>query len=145
LRPLPFAQASFAGVFCEHVVEHFSYGEGVKLAAEVCRILRPGGCFRVVVPDAKLILRRYVDAPDELTVRRWEGGDTAMQVVNAYFGQRHEHQFLYDWPTMHKMPHSAGFVQVVRASFGGSTFSKPLLLDDEKYQWESLCVEARKC
>lgn len=115
------------------------------MAAEVYRILRPGGCFRVIVPDGELILRRYFDAPSELIARRGTDGNTVMQVVNAYFRQRYEHQFLYDWPTMERMLRSAGFGQVVRASFGRSSFSEPLLLDDEKYAWESLYVEARKC
>jgi len=144
-RPLPFDVDSFEGVFCEHVLEHFSFGEGVALAADVYRILRPGGCFRVIVPDAELIMRRYFDAPSELIARRGTSGETAMEVVNTYFRQRYEHQFLYDCGTMQKMLLRAGFDQVTRASFGRGIFCEPLVLDDQKYEWESLYVEARRC
>jgi predicted SAM-dependent methyltransferase len=142
-RQLPFDASSFEGVFCEHVLEHFSFEEGVALATEVCRILRPRGCFRVIVPDAELILRRYFDEPNDLIGRRGTGGETAMEVVNNYFRQRYEHQFLYDWNTMEKLLLRSGFAQVVRASFDQSSFCNSLVLDDEKYAWESLYVEAR--
>jgi predicted SAM-dependent methyltransferase len=143
-RPLPFDSASVEGVFCEHVVEHFSFDDGIKLAAEVHRILRPGGCFRVVVPDAELVMRRYFDAPDELVARCGVAGETAMEVVNTYFRQRYEHQFLYDWATMEKMLRSAGFDRIVRAAFDRSSLCEPLVLDDKKYEWESLYVEAQR-
>src|SRR5262245_53781645 len=34
-RPLPFPDGSIDGVFCEHVLEHFSFEAGGKIAAEV--------------------------------------------------------------------------------------------------------------
>lgn len=143
-RPLPFKSGLFGGVFCEHVIEHFSFDDGVCLAAEVRRILQPGGSFRVIVPDAELIMRRYFDTPNELITRRGVGDETAIEIVNDYFRQRYEHQFLYDWVTMEKMLREAGFGQVKRSSFGHGAFCGALVLDDQKYEWESLYVEARK-
>ena len=58
-RPLPFGDATFAGVFCEHVLEHFSLEDGERIAREVRRVLCPSGGFRVVVPDGALIMRKY--------------------------------------------------------------------------------------
>jgi predicted SAM-dependent methyltransferase len=143
-RPLPFPSESFDGVFCEHVMEHFALEDGQKLAQEVYRVLRPGGCFRVVVPDAELLLRRYFDMPDEVVARRCAGEATPMEIVNLYFRQRYDHQFLYDWSTMKKMLSGAGFGTVSRAAFGGGCHCLSVILDDEKYEWESLYVEALK-
>jgi predicted SAM-dependent methyltransferase len=143
-RPLPFPRESFDGVFCEHVIEHFSLEDGERLAREVHRVLRLGGCFRVVVPDAELLLRRYFDTPDEMVARRCIGGGTPMEIVNLYFRQRYEHQFLYDWSTMEKMLLAAGFETVSRAAFGQNGHCPPAVLDDAKYEWESLYVEAVK-
>jgi predicted SAM-dependent methyltransferase len=142
LRPLPFKDNSFVGVFCEHVLEHFCLEDGLALAAEVRRVLHPGGCFRVVVPDAELILRRYFDEPNELISQRGSGCETAMEVVNTYFRQRYEHQFLYDWTIMQRTLMRAGFVTVVRASSGAGALCNEIVLDDPKYEWESLYVEA---
>jgi predicted SAM-dependent methyltransferase len=131
-------------VFCEHVIEHFSLVDGEKIAREVHRILRHGGCFRVIVPDAERLLQRYFDSPEELVARRGSGTETPMEIVNLYFRQRYEHQFLYDWATMQKMLLSAGFTHVFRSFFGQKNRFAPLVLDDRKYERESLYVEAVK-
>lgn len=107
---------SFDGVFCEHVLEHFSLAEGESIAREVHRVLRSGGCFRVVVPDAELVLRRYFDTPQELVNWRGSGQETPMEIVNLYFRQRYEHQFLYDGQTMEKMLLRARFAIANRHS-----------------------------
>jgi predicted SAM-dependent methyltransferase len=143
-RPLPFPNESFDGVFCEHVMEHFSLADGEGIAHEVHRVLRAGGCFRVIVPDADLVLRRYFDAPEELVTRRGTGVETPMEIVNLYFRQRYEHQFFYDWSTMEKMLLRAGFPTVCRSTFAKGCRCPSIILDDEKYEWESLYVEALK-
>lgn len=143
-RDLPIADNTFDGVFCEHVLEHFSLEVGERLAREIRRVLKPRGCLRVVVPDAELVMRRYFDAPRELVARRDGGDELPMETVNAYFRQRYEHQFLYDWPAMEKMLTGAGYGTVMRATFGLGALCQPVALDDRKYEWESLYVEAMK-
>jgi predicted SAM-dependent methyltransferase len=145
-RPLPFADASFDGVFSEHVLEHFNEDDGLRLAAEVARILRPGGVFRVIVPDGEFVMRSYFDDPDELVRYRGSGepGETAMEMVNSFFRQRYEHQFMYDWPTLRRLLERAGFGGVTRSAYGACAAEPRLVLDDVKYERESLYVEARK-
>jgi predicted SAM-dependent methyltransferase len=143
-RPLPFPDGSIDGVFCEHVLEHFSLEDGCKIAAEVRRVLADGAGFRIVVPDAALIMRRYFEDPEALTAHRGEECLIAMEVVNIYFRQRYEHQFLYDLESMKKMLLQAGFSRVERQAFGESQAFPHLVLDDKKYEWESLYVEATK-
>jgi predicted SAM-dependent methyltransferase len=143
-RRLPFPESSFKGVFCEHVLEHFTLEDGAKIAREVCRILEPGGRFRIVVPDAELVVRHYIDAPKELVAWRGEGDETPMEIVNSFFRQRYEHQFLYDWLTMEKVLLAAGFSKVSRSKWGENVHGFPIVLDDAKYEWESLYVEAVK-
>ncbi|MDE2111507.1 MAG: methyltransferase domain-containing protein [Alphaproteobacteria bacterium] len=140
VRPLPLPDAAFAGVFCEHVLEHFSQEDGEKIAREIFRVLSPECRFRVVVPDAETIIRAYCDSPDVLRGKR---GGTAAEAVNSYFRQRYEHQFLYDWPTMEQMLRRAGFGTVIRQKCGRGDLPE-LILDDPKYEWESLYVEAVK-
>ena len=143
-RRLPFADATFTGVFCEHVLEHFTLEDGDRIAREILRILKPSGRFRIVVPDAGLVVQRYVDSPSELVAWRSEGNETPMEVVNSFFRQRYEHQFLYDWPTMEKVLLAAGFKEVYRSKCGENIAGGQIALDDAKYEWESLYVEAMK-
>jgi predicted SAM-dependent methyltransferase len=137
-RPLPFPDRTFAGAFCEHVLEHFDIEDGEKIAREVCRTLAPGGRFRVIVPDAEQVMRRYFDEPEALIAYRQTG--SAIEAVNSFFRQRYEHQFLYDWPAMRDMLLRAGFSHVERCAYGKG--GETIVLDHPKYEWESLYVEA---
>jgi predicted SAM-dependent methyltransferase len=143
-RRLPFPDACFAGVFCEHVMEHFPQEEGEALAREILRVLVPGGCFRIVVPDAERIMRLYFDAPDELVAMRGEEQATPMEVVNSYFRQRYEHQFLYDSATLTAMLKRAGFTDATREVFRSGKVSALFERDDVKYRPESLYMDALK-
>src|SRR5207237_9334961 len=42
-RRLPFDDETFDGIFCEHVLEHFSYENGRKVLEECKRIMKQGG------------------------------------------------------------------------------------------------------
>lgn len=143
-KPLPFPPDSFDGIFCEHVLEHFDLESGVTLLRQCFRVLRPGGCLRLVVPDGEKIMRSYFDSPGELVSRRQSQTQCAMEAVNSYFRQRYEHQCLYDWKLMEHQLRQAGFSEVLRASFRQSTLCSDIAIDDEKYEWESLYVEASK-
>jgi predicted SAM-dependent methyltransferase len=52
--PLSASDQSFDFVFAEHFIEHLFLDEALFLVDEVFRLLRPGGVFRVVCPDADL-------------------------------------------------------------------------------------------
>lgn len=142
-RPLPFPDGSFAGVFCEHVLEHFSLENGEKLMRDVRRILTDDGIVRLIIPDAERIIKTYYEQPNDLISHRNAGDLSAMEVVNVYFRQRYEHQFLYDWETLEQMLRSTGFHKVVRSTFGQPGLLPAIVLDDPKYAWESLYVEAQ--
>ncbi|MDQ1637038.1 MAG: hypothetical protein QOF62_377 [Pyrinomonadaceae bacterium] len=145
-RPLPFPNNCFEGVFSEHVFEHFNPQQGQSLLRECLRVLRPGGCLRLIVPDGEKLLRTYIDNPSELVGRRNGNGEGfAMDAVNSYFRQRYEHQFIYDWQTLEDQLRRAGFAELTRVTYQQGKASKQIAaLDDVKYAWESLYVEAVK-
>ena len=65
LRPLPWASASFDGVYCSHVLEHLPRGKVYSVLKEIRRILQTRGTFLVVVPDLAGIVRAYLQSFDE--------------------------------------------------------------------------------
>lgn len=142
-RSLPFADCTFDGVFSEHVLEHFTRDEGIFVFRECHRILASGGLIRVIVPDAGKVVSAYVEHPDLLSKRREPPTGLAMEAVNFYAYQRYEHQCLYDWPLMHRTLADAGFADIERRSFGEGAIPA-LTIDDSKYEWESLYVEAKR-
>lgn len=142
-RPLPLADKSISGAFCEHVLEHLSIPDAHLLLSELARVLEPGGVLRVIVPDAAWVVKMYSEQPDRLAQLRRTRFGTTMEAVNDYFRQRYEHQFLHDYRTMEEFLLAAGFREVRRASYAEGAWSKDIVLDDKKYQEESLYVEAR--
>jgi len=143
-RRLPFSDNQFAGIFSEHVFEHFDLNQGESILRECWRILQPGGCIRLIVPDGEKIIRAYLENPTELAARRCIESGFAIDAVNSYFRQRYEHQYIYDWPMLKNQLLRAGFAAVERVDYRKGSASRQLMLDDQKYAWESLYVEAVK-
>ncbi len=143
-RPLPIADSTFDGIFSEHVQEHFGLEEGTELLRECYRVLVPGGVIRMVMPDAEKVMRAYFDDPAELVRRRGSPGSPPMEAVNAYFRQRYEHQCLYDMELARHALGQAGFTAIEKVSIGEGKSPAELRLDNPKYEWESLYVEAVK-
>lgn len=65
-RPLPFPTEGYVAIYSSHVLEHFDRGLVRGFLSEVFRVLKPGGIFRVVVPDLEKIVRAYVSAMEEV-------------------------------------------------------------------------------
>lgn len=72
LKPLPLADESYEVVYCSHVLEHLPRDNVGVVLREFQRILRPGGIFRVVVPDLENLAREYLRQLD--SVDRGEDG-----------------------------------------------------------------------
>jgi SAM-dependent methyltransferase len=64
-RPLPFPEDTFDSVYALHIIEHLTPEEAGEFVAEVFRVLRPGGIFRVSTPDLEGIVRAYLERLDE--------------------------------------------------------------------------------
>lgn len=144
-RGLPFSAGTFDGIFCEHVLEHFDFGNGKLLMKECLRVLKPGGVIRIVVPDGNKILRAYFDNAEFIINYKQCENKFPMEAVNKWFYQRYEHQCIYDADYLTDMLRKAGFTSAVQKEFrSASTGNYDLLLDDEKYSWESLYAEAVK-
>src|SRR5262249_50723924 len=58
-RGLPFADKYIGGIFTEHMLEHISFQNALKVLIECRRVLRGGGTLRIVVPDGELYLSKY--------------------------------------------------------------------------------------
>jgi predicted SAM-dependent methyltransferase len=142
-RRLPIPDNSFDGIFCEHVLEHFDLDDGTALLCECHRILRPGGIVRIIMPDAERIIDEYVHNPKGLAARRQVASGLGMEAVNSYFRQRYEHRCLYDFELARHALARAGFDQIKSVRFRVGRRPE-LLLDDEKYEWESIYIEASK-
>jgi predicted SAM-dependent methyltransferase len=143
-RPLPFPDNSFDGIYSEHVLEHFTLEQGRGVLAECLRILRPGGCLRLIVPDGQILVDWYLNTPERLSRERPSRYNSAMESLNSYFRQRYEHKLIYDATLMTSLLLDLGFQSPRQESFKSGAISEMYLLDDERYRDESLYLEALK-
>ena len=144
-KRLPFADNTFDGIFCEHVLEHFDYTHGKQMMAECNRVLKKGGIVRIIVPNGETIMRSYFEEPGKIIDYKHCENKFAMEAVNTWFYQRYEHQCIYDAAYLVNMLKSAGFSSAIKEEYQKtSNGNEALLIDDEKYKWESLYVEATK-
>ena len=62
VRGLPIQDGSCRGIYCSHVLEHLALDEVGPALRNVCRYLRPGGTFRLVLPDLERLARDDVSS-----------------------------------------------------------------------------------
>lgn len=146
-KRLPLASASMKGIFTEHCLEHIPRRLVGDVLVEFRRVLEPGGCLRVVVPDAELYLDLYrrrkageqVTFPYEVSTP--SQALTPIEAVNAVF-RDHGHEWAYDFAGLEQDLFAAGFTEVHRCSFRKGNSSMKAL-DSERRAVESLYVEAK--
>jgi predicted SAM-dependent methyltransferase len=144
-RPIPIPNNCLDGIFTEHVIEHFDSEYGRRVMAECHRMLKKGGVIRIIVPNGHRILKSYFGAPEKIVSYKNPNTGQPMEAVNMWFYQRYEHQCIYDAPFLIQTLKSIGFETAEESSFRNSVFSEQeMLLDNSKYEWESLYVEAIK-
>ena len=144
-KHLPFEDATFDGIFCEHVVEHFDYIHGKSLLSECFRILKKGGALRIIVPDGEKILKSYFENPVFIVQYKDSRSGLPMEAVNTWFYQRYEHQCIYDAAYLSFLLNEIGFSGCRKTAYNETNYQGiDIVIDDEKYSWESLYVEALK-
>jgi hypothetical protein len=152
VRGLPVEERSANGVYCSHVLEHLALNEFRTTLLHVLSYLKPGGIFRLVVPDLEQIARVYVSSerPDAaITFMR----DAHLGEANksrgladkakSLFG-RSQHLTMWDYKGMAAELHQAGFTDIRRAAFQDAEDSRFREVEDAG-RWENcLGVECRR-
>jgi len=141
---LPLSSQSVDGIFTEHCLEHITMDQCRGVLKECRRLLRPGGTMRIVIPDAAIYAKLYVQAMSgeevQFPYHTEHPTYTPMMHVNRIF-RGHGHQFAYDAETLTIVVKQAGFEQYALKRFREGR-NAVLLLDHESRAVESLYLEA---
>lgn len=128
VRGLPVPDASCAGLFGSHILEHLALDEFRMALANSYRHLRPNGILRVIVPDLEAGARAYLASletqPNEaaLTFVRGTFGEESRprglmrRIVSSVGNTRH--RWMWDYAGLAHELDSAGFVRIRRCEFG---------------------------
>ncbi len=140
---LPVAARSAQAVYCSHVLEHMALDEMRRTLANVFGYLRPGGIFRLVVPDLQSLATRYTarqsaDAAirfmQEACLGETQSANGVGGILKALFG-RSQHLTMWDYKGMAAELEQAGFTRIRRASYHDADDSR--FLDVEALdRWE---------
>lgn len=133
LKGLPnLPENSCQGIYCSHVLEHFSL-EDMRLALRnTYKMLKPGGIFRCVVPDLEAPARKYVAGlqAGETTASLLFLNDTLLGQHKAARGIRDvlvstfvqsRHLWMWDRLSLARELEQAGFTGIRLCAFNDST------------------------
>jgi SAM-dependent methyltransferase len=119
------------GVYCSHVLEHLALSDFRKALQNTYRMMRPGGVFRLVVPDLEYYARQYItrlengynDASITFgrdTLLGQEDRPTSLKgYLESVFGVSH-HRWMWDFASLSKELTATGFQQIRRCAFNDS-------------------------
>jgi predicted SAM-dependent methyltransferase len=158
-RRLAVSDSSADGVFCSHTLEHLSSQDVDRALQEALRILKPGGVFRIVVPDLRWRAEAYLRqaaAKDERAADQFLSSTmlgekrrarTLAAIARTMFGNS-AHRWMFDFASLARRLTSIGFVDVRRCEFGDA--AQPAFKDVEERsrffagENRELAVEARR-
>lgn len=143
-EPFPLPAESCSLIYSEHVIEHFTVEDGLKIFRESFRLLAPGGVLRIAMPNLEHSVESYVKDSWRPDFARWEvlrdvkTRCEALNVAMRWWG----HLWLYDREELHRRLREAGFTQLRDAEWGKSSVQE--LCNRETRVETLLIVEATK-
>jgi SAM-dependent methyltransferase len=123
---LPVVAGSADAAYCSHVLEHLALDEFRATLRNVHTYLRPGGTFRMVLPDLAWLVREYSNSSDPYAASRFmresylgleSQDDGPRKLMRSFFG-RSAHLWMWDDKNLAAELAAAGFINIRRAQFG---------------------------
>jgi predicted SAM-dependent methyltransferase len=155
----PFREETFDYIFSEHVIEHISYRDGVKMLAECFRVLKRSGKVRISTPDLAFLID--LARPDKSELQRayikWAviaftpgaPDDNEAFIINN-FVRNWGHTFIYDEKTLRGAMASAGLTAITKCDLCESTDAALRNLENKEHvppnflRLETLTLEGGK-
>jgi predicted SAM-dependent methyltransferase len=129
ITKLPLRDNSVDLLFASHVLEHLPREDLDTALSEVYRVLKPGGRFRLIVPDLRERARRYLASSNPETASDEFMRSTGLGVVSkprglfAKMKQSHGHSrhlWMWDYSSMSAALRKHGFRESRSCTFGDS-------------------------
>lgn len=158
MKPFPFKPNSVDHYYCSHTLEHLIPPAVPHVLSEMYRTLKPNGLLRVVVPDVRLAIERYLAGDirwlkdkNNPSADRDNYPDTPLGLLLPWFYStgtiehtgKLGHRMAFDERTLQVYLANAGFTSVALRYFGAcSTVFNGL--DLVRHKGRSLFVECKK-
>jgi predicted SAM-dependent methyltransferase len=119
---LPLQSGSVDALYSSHMLEHLDRQEAVIFLKEARRVLRIGGVIRLVVPDIRVLVEKYIETNDAdafiastgLTMPR---ARTLLERMGILAAGSTQHQWMYDGRSLSRLLYAQGFTspQILKA------------------------------
>lgn len=136
----PFEDNQFDFIFSEHMIEHLTFPDGMKMLAECHRVLKPGGTMRITTPDLSFLMELYGNHKSKLQQEyiKWST-DTFIAGASGYedvfvinnFVRDWGHQFIYDHKTLRAAMEKSGFTNITECQINESQDKELQNLENE--------------
>jgi len=149
---LPLREKSCQGVYCSHVLEHLALEDCRRALRNTLKILKPGGIFRLVVPDLDHAVRSYIADSSENAAHRF--------MSETHLGQRvrertlkgfakmvwgnSSHLWMWNQRAMMAELSRVGFVEIRRAVYGDSVDTMFGFAEDKERWINCLGIECKR-
>jgi len=149
VRGLPVSAGTARAVYCSHVLEHLALDDFHTALAHTLRILRPGGVFRMVLPDLRHIAGVYVaDSGPEASLAFMRETRLGLEhrprglvsFVRGWLGNS-EHLWMWDYASLSAALVRAGFREPRRASFNDSADPRFVAVESGERWRDALGIE----
>ncbi|NQS88896.1 methyltransferase domain-containing protein [Patescibacteria group bacterium] len=143
-KGLPFRDDSVDYIYCEHLLEHFSYEEGERILREFRRCLQGKGIARIGMPDLDYVVQKYNTDWENQDWLHWPEHEfikTRGQMINVSF-RRWGHKYLYNEEDLRIQLNKARFTNVIRCKLNESSHAELCNLETRKDT--KLVMEAEK-
>jgi predicted SAM-dependent methyltransferase len=145
---LPLPDHSVEVLYTCHMLEHLDQNEVRSFLKEAKRVLTPDGILRVVVPDIRKLVDRYLETGDSnefianTLLTTTKPRTLPEKLIHLLNGHRNHH-WMYDETSMKALLTGAGFSTVNGMLPGETMIPNPEPLNLFERPGESLYVEAR--
>jgi predicted SAM-dependent methyltransferase len=153
-KGLPLKPDSCDAIYCSHVLEHLSLTDFRKALCNTYHILKPGGVFRLVMPDLETIVNQYLLnkktnplASIDFIKDTYMGSENRkkgfLELLKSVYGNS-KHLWLWDYDsTMYELK-SAGFKDIRKCQFNDSDIAEFQLVENKDRFIAAIAIEAKK-
>ena len=138
-KPLPFKDSSVDFIYTSHFMEHLSLSNAKALFKDIYRVLKIGGVARIILPDLKYDIKRYLENVEKNPSK---AADIFMKSLNVISTSRDPHLWLYDSNSLIDKLLKTGFSKVEESEYKKGLCKDADILDNRPLV--SLFVEAIK-
>lgn len=147
-KKFPWADSSVDIVYSSHTLEHFSKRDGRRFLAECHRVLRKNGIIRIVVPDLRHVVTKYVEGQifaddfiEYLGVLYGNSNNSLKKRLLPFF--QFPHKCMYDNQRLIEILGEIGFDASTRVSYD-SDIEDIRMVELEGRTENAVIVEGRK-